>query len=524
VTWHQEKLKRFLKESDDLARRYVAQVTPVFPDDTPGRQAARKARAAEDFYYFAYEYFPHYASKPFGDFHRWIHDGCVNFEIDILGFYGPREHGKTVELFLLEIWLAITGQIHFAVNISETLKLAKERNGYILLEFEANQRIIHDYGEQVISGYAEKADFEIKKGVRFLALGYGMPVKGKLYKHYRIDWAWIDEFEKKKNIKNFEANTEKMEWVRGEVYGAVDETGIGKVVWSGNIVHKRSALNKFISKIEEQEKTGVKAPIQVDRFSIFNPDGSLLWPEGWTLERAEKKRLGMGTIAWKTEMLQNPPDDKDTFQEGWFVHKPLAGMHGLPREINCYVDPSVLKTGDYKAIITASRLLDDPLHYYLEDVWIKRANISDMVRHMYNVHKQFKPYLKVIQIEAVGFAKLLKPVIELMARDYGYMLPIKLVDQSIPKPIRIPSLSSPYENGYIIHDLSVGDTSVLEEQLLGFGTSGVNDDGPDAEEGCISSFQNGESFSVISDFGTPDYGFQRNRVSRHLRFSGIEDA
>jgi hypothetical protein len=104
------------------------------------------------------------------------------------------------------------------------------------------------------------------------------------------------------------------------------------------------------------------------------------------------------------------------------------------------------------------------------------------------------------------------------------MLPVRMVDQSINKEIRIQGLSSPYENGYIIHDLSEGDTVILEEQLLGFGTPGMNDDGPDALEGLHSSFQNGESFSVMSDFGTPDYGFKRNRASKYLRFKELQDA
>ncbi|NQV14503.1 hypothetical protein HQ531_03515 [bacterium] len=516
MTWYQNDIKRFLREGDDIAKRYIAQVTEIFSDDTPHKQVERIARAQSDFYYFAQVYFPHYASKPFGDFHHYIHDNCINFEIDLFALYGPREHGKTVEVFIIEVWLALTGRIHFAINISETLGLAKERNGYILLEFEANQRIIHDYGEQVVVGYAEKGDFEIKKGVRFLALGYGMPVLGKLYKHYRPDFVWIDEFEKRRNIKNFNANREKKEWVKSEVYGGIDETGIGKVVWTGNIVHKKSALNMFISEVEERIAAGEKVPIAVGRFAIVDKKGKRLWPEGWSKERMAKKRSGMGTIAWLSEMMQEPPDDKDTFQEGWFVRKSFEGMHGLTREIKCYVDPSVKATGDFKAIITMSRLADDPLHHYLEDVWIRKATIQEMVRHMYVVHKQFKPYLQEIQVEAVGFAKLIKPIIELLARDYGYMLPIRMVDQSFNKEIRIQGLSSPYENGYIIHDPSVGDTGLLEEQLLGFGSPGMEDDGPDAEEGCYSSFQNGESFSVVSDFGEPEFGFKRKRASAYL--------
>ena len=61
-------------------------------------------------------------------------------------------------------------------------------------------------------------------------------------------------------------------------------------------------------------------------------------------------------------------------------------------------------------------------------------------------------------------------------------MPVKAIEQSLPKEIRIRQLESPAENGFIFYIKGHSDQDLLIEQFAYFPSAGMHDDGPDAAQ------------------------------------------
>lgn len=471
--------RNYDKLIEELVSKIKMEAIP-FAECDPLAIARRSNRAMKDYEFFAKTYFPHYITRPFGDFHREI-IAATEKPKTITAIAGPRAHGKSIIIAdTLPIWKMLRGDIHFFVAVGADELLGTERTGAIAAELAHNERLLMDFGPQLSAMWADN-DFVTKSGCRFLARGYKQTIRGLTHGSYRPDYIVVDDLENHL-ATNPRIAQEKKDFVREECFGALPLDGDkGSVIWLGNLTHADSALAYFKKDVDEDPDNPFIRFIL--RKAILD-DGTPLWPEGFTLQELSDIEQAMGTIGFQRHYMMNPITEGIKFKADWFVY-----YDALPERfehIVTYCDPSLSAkaTADYKAIITLGLAKGK---YYLLDAWIRRASINAMLLKLYDLDRE---YSTRIFMESVLWQKVLWEFIPPLSETQGYLLPVAGIETRLPKDQRIETITPLFEWGWIRFPKTRSkDLVILEEQLLGF-PQHPNDDGPDALAGAIDCLKN----------------------------------
>ncbi len=471
--------RNYEKLIQDLLASIKLEAIP-FKESDPLSIAKRSGQALNDYEFFAQTYFPHYITRPFGQFH---HDiiAATKRPKTITAIAGPRAHGKSIILAdTYPIWLMLRGDIHFAVFAGADELLAMERTGAIAAELRHNDRLIMDFGETLSNTYAD-SDFVTKNGCRFLARGYKQTIRGLTHGPFRPDYIVVDDLENHL-AQNPKIAREKKEFVREECYGALPlDNDKGVVIWLGNLTHADSALAYFKADCDDEPDNPAIAFILR---KAINDDGTPLWPEGYTLDDLRAIERAMGSIGFQRHFMMNPITEGIKFKADWFKY-----YDTLPERFDhivSYCDPSLSakSNADFKAIITLGLAKG---RYYLIDCWIRRTSISAMLNKLYDLDAEFSTRLFM---ESVLWQKVLWEFIPPLSEGRGYLLPVAGIETRLPKDQRIEAITPLFEWGWILFPKDRSqDLKILEEQLLGF-PQHPNDDGPDALAGAIDCLKN----------------------------------
>lgn len=469
--------KEYHKELQALIDRIKRHAIP-FPGDTIEKREARKKRCLNDFFLFCTTYFPHYFTKPFGKFHRQI-DKITNGHDSITAIVGPHNHGKTVLLSIAKpIYKALKHQIHFPLFIGENKDVSKNKVDAMRAEFTYNARIINDFGKQIRFGSWEDYDFRIVEGARFLAQGYKQSVKQVFNGPYRVDYVVVDDVESHLSVESERIARKKLEYVRGDLFGALAKRGI--IIWLANLTHSTSAIARFKNICDQEPRN---KEIRFYLFKATQNNGKLLWPEGFTKKDLQKIKNAMGTINYEKHYQMNPIVEGDIFKDSWFKYIQFPVSSIKYQKIITYIDPSLAsgKTADYKAIMTLGW---DGNFYDVLDCFIRKCSIETMIEHCYNLFFQFHPL--IYGMEDNFWQAILFLDFDRAAKKKGFHLPMQGITNTIKKEMRIEGLSPLFERGKIrfIANSQNQDIKLLKEQLLGF-PGYPYDDGPDALQGAI---------------------------------------
>jgi hypothetical protein len=370
------RFKDFQYQTEAL-RKIIQREAVPFPNDTKEKQRRRKERARRDRHFFYRTYLPHYFDRPFCMFHR---DLDVLLEVRGQSFSavaGPREHAKsTICSFGYPLHQGCFGLRHFFVEVSDTQDLAADFLGFIQLEYEENERLKRDFGEQVYPGFWEQEDFITKNGMRHLALGNRMPIRGKRHRQFRIDLISIDDLENLRNVRNPRIVKQRLQWLKSSVYGSLAQDGT--MLFVGNLLSKRSALAQTIA--ESHENREIRGRI----YRAIKKNGRPLWAGNFSLKRLHKIKRTIGSVEFARDWMNEPGDAGDLFQEEWIHSYEAPEIAGRSLRRYTFIDPSVdaKQTSDYKAIVTVG--VDGDIFYVLH-AWIKRASIDRMVAETYRI-------------------------------------------------------------------------------------------------------------------------------------------
>jgi hypothetical protein len=482
---------RFDQWADDLKHWITASVSP-FENDSPEKQAERKARASWDKLYFMKTYMPHYFTKPFGELHdEWGDLGDLRDECAFIA--APREHAKSTFFTFGDPIHDICYELRkFIIIVSDTNDQATGFTLPIRLEFEDNPRIRHDFGTLIGSTWT-KNDFTTSNGVRVLARGRGEKLRGLKNRQYRPDKVIVDDFENDTNVRNPRLVKEGMEWLRKAVIGSLGEGFCFLMV--GNLFHPKSVLSQFIAEKDETGKALYISRIYQAILDEGKPTERPLWPELWSMERLQKKRRSMGTVSFNAEMMNRVGADDSPFKETWFRYYEETHIETLELATATFVDPSA-KSGeanDFKAIVTVS--LDRvAMIFYCRHAWIRHATPGQMFGASY---AQVDNYGGQIGIEDNMLEDFLHEAIYNYAKDVGRYLPWRPLHHSTNKEARIiGTLSYLVEHGKLRFIKGHSDQDLLIEQLIYILNKTIHDDGPDALEGAVRMLQGAVTAAV----------------------------
>jgi len=467
--------KEIQQQINRVRSRMRAEAKP-FEDTSPEARAERLRRSKEDDFSFFKTYVPHYFTTEPAEFHEEVIE-LTKVRDEPVIIAAPREHAKsTLCTFAVPVADICLERKHFIIIVSDTEDLAADFNVFIQLELQENERILADFGN--LKGYKwESKDFTTRNGIRVKARGRGQRLRGIRNRQWRPDRVIIDDFENDKNVKNPKLIKEAVDWILTAVLGSLAEGY--SLMMIGTVLAKKSVLTWFLNAKDENDE-----PLFITRvYKAIKDDGSPLWPAKWPIERLLKKKRQIGTLNFNKEFQNDPKDEEGLFREEWFKYYAPEEIAGKSLAIYDAGDASVGKneSADYRAFVKVGRAPDGTIYVLHAD--IKKRSVDSFVTTAY-IRQDEQPAL-VIGVETNSFQAVLIILFNNEAKIRGRHLPIKEIDNTVNKEIRITRLSPFVERGVIRFRKGHSDQDLLVEQLIYFPSTTVNDDGPDALEMAV---------------------------------------
>ncbi|MBX7047493.1 MAG: hypothetical protein K1X86_16825 [Ignavibacteria bacterium] len=470
--------KEFLKQLEEV-KNFIRSTVSVFPKDNPAMQQKRIAKAETDKFYFAKTYFPHYCVDDFSDDHKELFEIADTYNTPVL-IGGYRELGKsTIVSFIDEIHKTLYKKNLFTVYCCDTQETAAEE--FLLpirAELEENPRIINDFGN-LKTQFWTATDFRTSTGKRFLALGPKMGAKGKKNKGTRPDRIIVEDFENINSSKKKNIIKRRVKFLLKDLGKSVNFKR-WQFFFIGNYFSKKTVFHYLLTADECRNwKKRIYSALKEVKGKLVSA-----WEARMPLKQLLQEQ-SEDPVTFRTERLQKPEDDEAIFKEEWFVKKKLNeyNLEGLP--VVTYFDPSALRgqEHDFKAIITLA-VQTDPFKIFVIHAWIKKDSKWKAINEHFKISKRFKSCAD--GVESVGFQATLREDYEKLEQTIYQPIPIKMINNRLPKETRIGRLSSLVERGIIEFcvDKECGDTNELLEQLIDF-PDGEHDDGPDALAGAV---------------------------------------
>jgi len=476
----------FQKEIDRLVAWVKESVSP-FENDTPEKKEVRVSSAKGDQDFFNHTYMPHYFREDSPDFHREMEAMEEEAERQQRpdAAAAPRGFAKTTRALAKRLKRGLYKEKRFVVIIGADETLAAGNTVAIRVEAEHNPRIVHDFGKQKTSDWAE-GDFVLKGGTRYWARGVGQRIRGELHGAYRPDDILIDDPETDEMVRNGERVKNLLAYVREAVFPSL-EPRVGLLTWRGTLLSKRSALAQILGDPAWITRTfrAVEDPVWDEEAQDFT-SGVSLWPARFPLAELGRIRRIVKSAAFNKEYQNDPRDDEAMFQEKWVRRIKWNALPNVPFYPYAGRDPSAKagQSNDFKAFVLVAR---GGANYYCTYASIKKISRSKMVQEDYALFDRFH-YLQ-LGLEAEGLQELFRDLYAFAAIEKKFHLPIvPVLRKGISKEdeSRIGGLSPQVEGGHLIFcegpPSEVGDMELLLDQLYSFPSSTVHDDGPDGLE------------------------------------------
>lgn len=221
------------------------------------------------------------------------------------------------------------------------------------VQFEANNRIVNDFGKQKSYGNWADGQFETIDRCTFMALGIDQPFRGLRQNGVRLEYVSIDDVEDKKRAKNKALTREYIEKVTGDIQGAFSTRSERTIVnnnyfTEGGFIEGLAAKKGIgLKKIDTKKTTIVKKEFAklylvnltdkyFDQVKAENADD---WKPEW------EERFSKSDCLRKIKQYEN---DKETLS-GEFYNTPINVGKRIKESMIRMVDPLPLSAYDMMA-------------------------------------------------------------------------------------------------------------------------------------------------------------------------------
>ena len=457
----------------DQYRRDLDRATVVDISETPDEKLKRIRRLeSDDEAWFKY-YFPNYYSSEPAAFHKASTRRVMNnpewYEVRAWS----RELAKSARTMMEIIKLAMTKKKRSVLLISASATAAENLLKPFKINFETNNRLINDYGEQQNHGYWEEGKFVTKIGCSFVAIGAGQSPRGFRNEEVRPDTVLMDDFDTDQDCRNPDIVDQKWEWFEQAVYATRSISKPMLVIFNGNIIADHSCI-----------KLAMKMADKSTIVNIRDKDGKSTWPQKNTEAMIDRVLSKISWASAQKEYFNTPIVKGKVFKKLHYGKmRPLKDYKFLVS----YTDPSYKKKGDYKATILIGKWKNE---YHVLRVFCAQVTTAEMLDWNYEIMKYVNGAVPVyFYIEWPWIDDPLKQEIEAANKRHGVSIHPKPDERDKPEKYhRIESNLEPSNrNGELIFNEDYKDTDhmvTMEGQFLALSpTSRANDDGPDAVEG-----------------------------------------
>ncbi len=499
-----------------------------------GELGLRKKLGAIDLEFFGKAYFAHYFNRETPEFHReldriWM-DGVLKGRYPLTieeakiisrlpgcrrGIAAPRGHAKSTSLTFKDTVHAIVYRYkHYPIILSDSSDQAESFLENIRTEFEENEVVKEDFGD--LQGKVWSSGVIITStDIKIEAIGSGKKIRGRKHRNWRPDLLVLDDIENDENVRTPEQRLKLDNWFKKAVSKAGDD--YTDIIYIGTLLHYDSLLAKVLknpgykcvkykavlSFSANKELWDVWELIYIDlsndkhekeALDFFNENKDMMLEGSQVLWEAKnsyydlmKARVDDGESAFNSELQNEPINPEDClFNEEWFDFYNEAEIDFANTAFKFYgfIDPSLGKSkrSDFSAIITIAKDTNTGYMHILDADILRRhpdAIISDVIEKEKWLRRDFRKGYTELGAETNQFQWFLKEQLAKESAKQGLYLPIKEVQQTSDKVMRIQTLQPDVKNKYIKFNKR---HKTLLEQLRYFPMAD-HDDGPDALEG-----------------------------------------
>lgn len=453
--------------------------------ETKEEKAQRIERAKRDYAFMVDYYFPHYASAPTADFQiEWA--SMVKRNKTFKGFcMWGRGLAKSVHnCILLPFWLWMCGEPVYLVIISTSNDRAVQLLEDLQAEFEANPRIIADFGEQQKAGQWEDDLWITKGGFIGQALGMGQPERGLRIKDQRPTDIVLDDPETKETVKNPSRQDDLADWIDRGVLKTMDGE-IRRFIACNNRFAPRMIITVLM---ERHPKWKVHRVDAYDRVT-HKPRWDSKYPDDYYKQIEEED----GKLAALAEYNNEPHVEGKIFTDEQIQWGKMPHMNHFKIIVGHWdVAYAGTPTSDYNAVRIWG--LKDKDFWYITS-FVKQSKMYDAVAFMCDYQKNL-PSSVIIhwRIESQFWNDELERTIKEVSSHFGINLNYSMVDTPRTRKYdRILTLQPMYQNGRIYYNEKMkphNDTQVGLAQLKGIEPKySTHDDAPDADQQAIEFLQ-----------------------------------
>lgn len=481
-----------MRQNDKRAvERYLAKLSlirsaaNVNPNETEAEKKARIERAKKDVAFMVQYYFPHYATSP-----------CSYFQIEFAnmvkrdktfkGFaqWGRAQAKSVWNSIIIPFWLWINEEPIYYVLVGSSGDRAAQLLDDLRAEFEANPRIIADFGEQQQLGTWETGFFITKGGFIGQALGMGQSVRGLRVKNKRPTHINPDDIETKDLVKNPKRQNEIVRWIEKDLIPTMD----------GDYRRYVHSNNKFAPRMVQTILQERHPKWKIHQVNAFNPvTFEPTWHQKYNSQYFKDIVDDIGILAANSEYNNSPHVEGELFKEEDIQWGKLPNLNHMKFIVGHWdVAYAGTPTSDYNAVRVWG--LKDKTFYYINS-FVRQSKMRAAIEWMCDFQSQLPPSVSILwQYEAQFWNDEVERTIKEVQKAAGINLNIIRVNTpKINKYSRILSLHPKYQNSRIVYNeklKSHNDTQIGIAQLLGIEPGyKTNDDAPDADEQAITTLE-----------------------------------
>ncbi|NDC41468.1 MAG: hypothetical protein EBZ77_07960, partial [Chitinophagia bacterium] len=476
-----------LQQQWEELRDNIRNATPVDVNETADQRRKRREKLEKNPEEWFKYYFPKFAYSEPAPFHKAATRRIMNnpewYEVR----FWSRELAKSTRSMMEDLYLLLTKRKRYKMLISATYDAAEKLFMPYMVNLEANNRIIADYGPQEKLGSWNKGDIVTKSGFAIRALGKGQSPRGARKDEVRPDIIEFDDFDTDEECLNPQRIDNGWKWV-SEAAIPVRSTSTPTLIrWNGNKIAEDCCI--------------VRAAEFADHVSTVNirdDKGNSTWPQKNTEEHIDRVLKILPWSAQQKEYFNNPFTEGKAFQQvTWGPVPPLSKFHYLI----AYGDPSTSNSdkgkgtsgSSHKALVLIGCL--NRVYYVIKAV----------VGHMTNAHyvewyyefdrfvnnkAQLFSYIENNTLQEPFFDQVFKPLFFEKSKLYGKM--VGIIPDTRKKPdkyTRIEGTLEPLNRlGLLVFNEAMKDDEgmkVLVSQLKSVSPLSKTMDGPDALEGGV---------------------------------------
>ncbi len=312
----------------EIFKANISNSTPIdLSEDATARRKRMAKLEADPEAWFKY-YFPKYSFAPPADFHKASTRRIMRAEKH---FYQRRAWARGLAKSTRRMMEVFYIMFVKKLRINALLISKSEGNAVRLLDtymvnLEANNRIINDYGVQEKAGKWTQGEFTTRKGCTFRAVGAEQNPRGAKNEELRINVLIFDDVDDDEVCRNPERLQVRWLWIEQAVIPTVDISAVYYIFFDNNIIAEDSLAVRAAEYADD-----------VELVNIRDANGVSTWIEKNSEEDIDAILKSISWASSQKEYFNNPITQGKSFKEMTYGNCPPY------RALDCviiYADPS----------------------------------------------------------------------------------------------------------------------------------------------------------------------------------------